>query len=342
MNQQEYFLAHQVDGQLTEAQMAELLDLPEGDTSTTLDSGKPDAASEAADKPSPVENATPTSDEPGDGVNNEPEPVVLAKDGVHTIPYEKLVEAREGEKQWKAQAEAAQAELEDLRAAAQQRADAGQAPTATDNAVAAATAAIDSGIDPAIFGDFSDKDLAKGIAKLQELAMTPLLERIQKLEQLESKLTEVVQPIQAQQAKSAVEAHYQAIYAAHPDADSLVESKELADWIAKQPSFARAGYQAALTQGTTEQVIELFGAFKEATGSAKATAEVPDVASAAKAALAKAKPAVPSSLSEIPAGSAAPHDEATAMLEASSTAIMKKFDGKSWDYIEKLLCDAGL
>lgn len=333
MNQQEYFLAHQVDGQLTEAQMAELLDLPEGDTSTTLDSGKPDAASDAADTTAPVENADQPSNKPGDGVNAEPEPVVLAKDGKHTIPYEKLVEAREGEKQWKAQAEAAQVELAELRAAAQQRADAGQAPTATDNAVATATAAIESGIDPEIFGDFTEEDLAKGVAKLQQMANAPLLERIQQLEQ---RLIEVAQPIQVQQAKTAAEAHFQAIHTAHPDAGSIAESKELADWIAKQPSFARAGYEAAFKQGTAAEVIELFDAFKAATGTAQAT-PVTDVASAAKAALAKAKPAVPSSLSEIPAGSAAPHDEATAMLEASSTTLMNKFDGKSPEQIMAML-----
>jgi hypothetical protein len=66
------------------------------------------------------------------------------------------VAARDGEKQWKAKAEQAESahaaalkELEGLRAQAQQRVDAGQAPTAVDNQVAAAQAAIDKGVDRA-------------------------------------------------------------------------------------------------------------------------------------------------------------------------------------------------
>ena len=47
--QTEYFQAHAVDGVLTDAQMLELLELPEGDTAKA-ESGVPDAASaQAAD-----------------------------------------------------------------------------------------------------------------------------------------------------------------------------------------------------------------------------------------------------------------------------------------------------
>lgn len=114
--QAEYFQEHAASGDLTDAQMAELLSLPEGDTTTLMvESGKPDPAPVAA----PAEpQSTSTSTTTQDPAN----PVVLAKDGVHTIPYEKLVEARDGEKHWKAQAEAAQQQLAALQAQADQRA----------------------------------------------------------------------------------------------------------------------------------------------------------------------------------------------------------------------------
>lgn len=330
--QSEFFLEHAVNGELTDAQMVQMMSLPEGDTSALLEGGMP-AATESAEATPDGEQGTTNEAENESATTPEPDPakaVVLAKDGVHTIPYEKLAEAREGEKHWKAQAEAATAELAALRAQAQQRADAGEAPTQTDAAVATAQAAIAQGVDPAIFGDFSEEALAQGIQKLVDM-------RVQ--EQVSAALNKALAPIQQKQQIDAVQSHMSAIYAAHPDADSIAESKELADWIAAQPSFARAGYQAVLQQGTTAEVIEFFDTFKQATGKAaqQNTPEQSDVSAAAKAALAKAKAQVPTSLSEIPAGSKAHHDEAEALMEMSDSNALNSFMGKSPEQIRALL-----
>lgn len=330
--QSEFFQEHAVNGELTDAQMVQMMSLPEGDTSALLESGMPDAT-ESAEATPDGEQGTTNEAENESATTPEPEPekaVVLAKDGVHTIPYEKLAEAREGEKHWKAQAEAAAAELAALRAQAQQRADAGEAPTQTDAAVATAQAAIAQGVDPAIFGDFSEEALAQGIQKLVDM-------RVQ--EQVSAALNKALAPIQQKQQIDAVQSHMSAIYAAHPDADSIAESKELADWIEAQPSFARAGYQAVLQQGTTAEVIEFFDTFKQATGKAaqQNTPEQSDVSAAAKAALAKAKAQVPTSLSEIPAGSKAHHDEAEALMEMSDSSALNSFMGKSPEQIRALL-----
>lgn len=330
--QSEFFLEHAVNGELTDAQMVQMMSLPEGDTSVLLEGGMPDAT-ESAEATPDGEQGTTNEAKNESATTPEPEPekaVVLAKDGVHTIPYEKLAEAREGEKHWKAQAEAAAAELAALRAQAQQRADAGEAPTQTDAAVATAQAAIAQGVDPAIFGDFSEEALAQGIQKLVDM-------RVQ--EQVSAALNKALAPIQQKQQIDAVQSHMSAIYAAHPDADSIAESKELADWIEAQPSFARAGYQAVLQQGTTAEVIEFFDTFKQATGKAaqQNTPEQSDVSAAAKAALAKAKAQVPTSLSEIPAGSKAHHDEAEALMEMSDSSALNSFMGKSPEQIRALL-----
>lgn len=337
--QSEFFLAHQVDGQLTDEQMAEMLNLPEGDTGATPEIGKPNPEPAKTVEAAPVENVdkttveeTPADPKKDGAAPTDPTPVVLAKDGVHTIPYEKLVEARDGEKHWKAQAETAQAQLAALQAEAAQRAEAGAAPTKTDNAVAVAAAAIEEGADPAIFGDFSEGDLAKGIHKLVAMRVE------QATAALRGELTEAVtKPIKEQQALTAQEAHFKTIYTAHPDADSVFESTELADWIGKQPSIVRDAYQGVLKQGSAEQVVELFSAFKAATVKTPVPPVDPGVTAAAKAAIAAAKSPVPTSLSEIPAGSAAHHDEATAMLEMSSTSLLTKFDGKSPEQIQAML-----
>ena len=331
--QAEFIQAHAVDGRLTDEQMAQLLELPEGDTSTPLESGEPAATSgDTAAADSGAQVAT------NESATSGPEPaseaaVVMAKDGVHTIPYQKLVDARDGEKHWKAQAEAAQLELEALKAQAQQRSDAGQSATATDKAVAVATAAIESGTaDPEIFGDFSEAALAKGIQQLVAMGVQ------QATAQLRGELSSAVAPLQQKQAQTAKQEHYSAIYARHADADSIVESQELAEWINRQPSFARSGYQAVIANGTAAEVIELFDSFKAETEKTQPPATPrPDVAAVAKAAIAGAKPAVPASLSDIPGGTAGPVDEMEAMRQMTGSDLLGRLEGKSPEQVAALM-----
>ena len=94
-----------------------------------------------------------------------------------------------------------------------------------------------------------------------------------------------------------------------------------------------------LSQGSTADVIEFFDTFKAATGKTPqpTTPGKPDVAAAAQAALAKAKTKAPTSLSEIPAGSKAPHDEAQALMEMSDSNTLASFMSKTPEQIRALL-----
>jgi hypothetical protein len=330
--QAEFFQAHAVDGALTDAQMMELLQLPEGDMSTVSNTagngGVPDTTSSAdAGNTNASTDQQPPSD-PGAA------PVVLAKDGVHTIPYEKLVEAREAERNWKAQAEAAQqaaqaaqAQLAALQAKAEQRADDGLAPTTHDKAVAAATAAIDAGtVDPELFGDFSEEAIAKGVQKLVA----------QQMQALKAEVLGAVQPLQAKAQETEAEKHFAAILEAHPDAQSVAESAELAAFIDMQPSFVKAQYQSVLAQGTSAQVVELLDVFKAANGKAQPPQST-SVADAAKAAIAKARQPVPTSLTDVPGSLAAPTNELDAMRDLSGAQLLGKFEGKTPEQISALL-----
>ena len=300
-NTQQNEFIQALQGDLTPEQAAQLLELGElGDTGVMPDDGgAPDASLDAGDAGNAGGDAgtnQPNTEAAAAAGDAEPDPanaVVLAKDGKHTIPYDKLVQAREGEKHWKAQAEAAQRRLDELEADRAARAEAGEAPTKTDNQVAAAQAAIDQGVDPGIFGDFSEEALAKGIATLVA-------------NQVEARVSKALEPLQAKQATDATKSHYEAIYQAHPDADSIAESKELADWIASQPSFVRSSYEQVFTKGSTTEVIELFDRFKQATGAtqqpAAAATDPEAVKAAAKAAIANAPAATPASLTDFPGG----------------------------------------
>lgn len=309
-------------GDLTPQQAAQLLQMGDttGDTggapSPELSSG-PAAAPAAATPPTKTET-TPPADDSLTAENA----VILAKDGKHTISYDKLVQARETARAadaksqtLAAQLEAANKQLADLQAQAQARADAGQSPTATDNQLAAAQAAINAGADPAIFGDFSEKALADGIAKLVEQQVAARMAAI------DAKL----QPFEQQATTDATAAHFKAIYDAHADADSIVESQEFAAWKSSLPGVMRAAAEQALAKGSSTDVIEVFTAFKSATGHAKppaATAGQVSPAEAAKAAIAKAAAPVPASLSDIPGGRAAGTNLFESMENSTSSLEM--------------------
>ena len=303
--QTEFLQQHAQDGVMTPEQAAQFLELVEGDTGTKLPdtSSVPSAApADAAASTDPAAELEPSKNAgelppPSDVQPDPANTVILAKDGKHTIPYSKLKEARQAEQAALAAAQAAQNELAAIRAQAEQRAAAGVAPTAADNASALVVKALETGdVDPAIFGDFSEGAMAKGIATLIKQGFVELRQEIA--------------PLKEQQQLSEVEKHYAAIYQAHPDADSVVESQELDSWIASKPSFVRDAYRAVLDpqgQGTAAQVIELFDTFKKETGATQAAAAPApsvDPKAAAKAAIAAAQPAVPASLSDFPGGRA--------------------------------------
>lgn len=321
MQQDEFIQQH--GGDLTPEQAAQLLELAMGDTGTTPDNGAapdvPAVASVQDDKQPVVEQSAAPAATDTSAAEDPANAVILAKDGKHTIPYEKLVSARTEAQDWKAKAETAQAELTALQSQAQARADAGQAPTVMDNKVAAAEAAIDAGVDPALFGDFSEEDLTKGIQKLVDMRVDA---RVAEASQaIEAKLAQTLTPLQKERAESAVEAHFQAIYTKHPDMDSIAESQELQAWIAGQPSFLQDGYRAVMQQGTAPQVIEMLDLFKSATGKTQA-APADSVKAAAAAAVAAASAPVPASLSEIPGGTPASSSPADAMDKMSGAQLL--------------------
>ena len=320
-------------GDLTPAQAAQLLSLGiQGDTGAP----SPELSSGPAAAPAPTDGSPQPAAQPEPELTAE-NAVIQAKDGKHTISYDKLVQARETARAAQteartlaAQLQAAQQQLADLQAQAQARADAGQAPTAADNQVAAAQAAIDAGADPALFGDFSEEALAKGINKLVEQQVAARMAAI------DAKL----KPIEQQAATDATTAHFNAIYSAHPDADSIVESQEFAVWKGAQPAVVRAALDQALEKGSSTDVIEVFSAFKAATQQQSPPAAGKGAmtpAEAAKAAIAKAAMPVPASLSDIPGGRVAGTNVFEAMDTMNSHELLAATSNMTAEQIEAWL-----
>ena len=254
---------------------------------------------------------------------------IASKSGEYTIPYEKLTSARTERDQYKAEAAQLREQLASLTAAqasnfaaaqqqAQTRADAGQAPTQADSNLALAQAAAAQGVDVAIFGDFSEEGIANGVAQLVAQMEARANARV------EEKLNAALAPLREREAQSAVNAHQQAIYGAHPDADEVYESSEFKAWMGSQPSYARAAIEYTLANGTAQQVVEVFSTFKGATG--KGTP-----ADAVSKALAKAQQQPPMSLSELPGASASGNGDAerVAALAGDPAALLDFMAGLS-------------
>lgn len=248
---------------------------------------------------------------------------IASKSGAYTIPYEKLSQARAESAQFKAENEQLKAQLEQLTAAqkanleqanneAKARADAGAGQTAADLDLALAQAAISEGVDPSIFGDFSEQGLANGsrilaqqMAKQQAIAIR---------EELKAELQKELAPFKQVQVKTAADAHMGAIYEKHADADELVESGEFKTWIASLPSFSRAGVEKALQAGTTEQVIEVFDSFKAVSGK---PAPIPRPAL-------DVQRRVPTSLSEIAGGSPVDVTQQTLAMSGNPMGLLDR------------------
>jgi len=214
---------------------------------------------------------------------------IASKSGEYTIPYEKLAEARGERNALREQVALMQEQIAGL--TAQQQSNTHARP---DENLGAAIQAIEDGFDPAIFGDFSEESLAKGIAVLtrQITAQTE--------SKLRSEFQQMLNPLVADKALAETQNHYDEIYKAHPDAGDIVESAQFAGWKASLPAFAQPGVDHALANGSVKDVIDVFTAFKQATNQA-----APDV-----------RPLqVPISLSSVPG--AAPQDATAQILSMS-------------------------
>ncbi len=257
--------------------------------------------------------------------------VVLARDGKHTIGFDQLAKTRQQRDEYKAAAETAQRALADLQAQAQARADAGQAATKTDNMAAQAAAAIEAGADADLFGDFSEQALKAGIQKLvaQQVAT-----------QVQAHVAKVVEPLQAKHQQDAASAHFDAIYKAHPNADSIAQSAEFASWVNAQPSVVRNAYWGLFdpkTGGSADQIVEVFDAYKAASEKPSPQPAAAATKAAAQAAVAQAKNDPPASLSSIPGGHAAGGSALDATADMSGLEMLQATESMSPAQIEAWL-----
>lgn len=257
----------------------------------------------------------------------EQEPVILAKDGKHIIEYEKLVEAREEAKSLKSELQARDAAMADMQAR-------------LEELTAAKAEAVETG-DTTEFDEMVE-NLKSDMPELERLIDQKtsgiINELTSKIAALESQVSAQIAPVVKASQDAAATAHFDAIREAHSDFDAIVGDKGLFEWVDSLPGPVKAGYEQILQSGTAHEVISALSQYKAAAGIAAPpkAEEKPPVAESPVTGNKMSKQR-PVTLSDIPAGSAAHHDEAEAMLSMSASGLTKTFAGKTPDQILTLV-----
>jgi hypothetical protein len=316
VNQVEQMLEQLGEADLTDEQMSRILtgdgEIAEGGTGDDRNSQNPEAKSEGEPAPATDE----VKDEEGKAAGDKP--VIMAKDGVHTIEYEKLVEARDEAKVAKEQNRVLQ---EQLSAIQSERDDlqAKMAEATKQDEAAGNTAATDE-----LLASFKE-DYPEFYAVLQRettAASQALISRIEALE----KMTGQIAPVIAKSQEDAAVSHFDTIRNGVEGYDQIVaQSEKVHAWIDSQPDLLRNAYAEIVANGSAKDVVAVLNTFKQATGFVVTPSEgggkTVDVDAAIAAATQGGK-RIPSSLSSLPSGSAAHHDETEAMLDESAVSLL--------------------
>ena len=109
-------------------------------------------------------------------------------------------------------------------------------------------------------------DLDKSAGEFEELS--PMTEHIKRMQgQIDSQKT-AIDNQNATNAKSEKERnqekHEQAVLLVHPDAQSIMTTIDFQGWLQRQPSYMQGLLQTGPSGGSTNQIIDLFTAYKSA------------------------------------------------------------------------------
>jgi hypothetical protein len=232
-----------------------------------------------------------------------PAPVVVAKDGVHTIPFEELQRARDEARLWQSRAEAAEA-------ARQVQAD----PPADTVDIKALRRELREAtlVEDESRIDELESQIDAELARRAESAAIRVVERRNAEQALASEQAEI------ERAASSMVAKYPALDHTKPDTAN-VEAIAMVQTLSAMYAQQGRGRSQALVDAVG-RVATLFG-FDAAIpdGNADAAAKADKVIAAASA---KAK--VPSSMAGIPAAPTPPADEIQALSQMSTQQIQDK------------------
>lgn len=283
--------------------------------------GETEAAETPAEETSeaPDAESKPEQQEAEEGKAEDAEPVVLARDGKHTIPFSELESARENSRHWEKIAQQQAELIEQIKSAKVQPEQTQEATTKAEGFDFAAKEM--EYLDASAMGDTE-----KAVQIRSEINNEI---RRQAVEQVS---TQIAQNNAQNKADSLIaEAANQAIQKYPFLNENEAAMAETVEWRDFYISKGMPAHEAIMK--AAERIAP---SYKVEAPPANATPAA-DVKAKAAEVVAATKPKAPTSLSEVPAGTSAPHDEAAAIREMSGVNLMNKFAGKTPDQILELM-----
>jgi hypothetical protein len=134
-----------------------------------------------------------------------------------------------------------------------------------------------------------------------------------------SELATILSPLLGQYGQTAEDRHVQSIAAAHPDYQTLTPG--IVGWVEAQPAFVKNAYKQVLTEGATQDVVDLISTYKAAHGMAASAAPAPVAPTPAAQAAAAALAPVAARRSDPPAGAPDLNDFDSAFAEAARSLL---------------------
>jgi len=153
--------------------------------------------------------------------------------------------------------------------AANQRADKAEASAGDDTTDKGEKKALPDGDDDLILEEFIEE--FPSLEKPMKILATKIAQEI--VENEMSTISPTLTKVQETVESNAVEEHLGKITQAHSDWKQIHQSGALSTWIGKQPKFMRPGLQQVVEEGSAEDIIELFTAYKKSTGQLKTSTD---------------------------------------------------------------------
>jgi len=141
---------------------------------------------------------------------------------------------------------------------------------------------LPEGEDDEVIKDFIEEfpSLEKPIKAIAKKLAEKVIDK--KLKELQPKFEKIDQVEESVQSAAETD-HFKVIKDAHSDYQEIVKSGKLAAWIELQPSFLKKSLEAVASEGTAEEVVEMFDSYKRSTGVKSPSAKEKDKPSKKKA-----------------------------------------------------------
>lgn len=288
--------------------------------------GETEAAQAVEESSATPDAATVTP--PNEEVKQTAEPVVLTKDGQHTIPFSVLEAERERARQL-------EQEVQALKSVKTEQPAAQEATQTTDDKPA------DTAVDLSDLVRQRDEALYSGDSdKAHELSM-----KIIGIQNQEATNTALAAMEAREAKKTAQEKQRDEVSDALGRANALVEKYPFLNPDSQNANQVAIDLVVAQRDALMRDGVSFGEAIEQAVAKVAplfVTVPTPnpgntDVAAKAAEVIAKAQTQTPTSLSQAPAGAVVHHDQGEAIRDSDGLSLLAKFDGKSADEIMKLV-----